>query len=295
MINQAFTQFAISTISEINQSDSSSHTTQNPYPYLLKGSSHSLSQLQSQSQSQSQSVISQNCPQGQRVSALEKSDFIPGAVLEKLSTSPSPSRPSSPHTTRRSGTFRPSGSKCDANLLTTPVINDSNNNNNSSNSSNNNNNNITLDNHIGCLRSLKVISARADERARNRTLATRRKSLELEKQMETVCRNIEEKYGKEERRILAEEITERKKTLLKIICLSLVDRQLTNNLFSQIVINREEIRINIAKSTIIRVMMRHGLKIQEKRRSKLRNAMLSFTLIFIRMVRMFYDLSYSFF
>ena len=284
MINQAFTQFAISTISEINQSDSSSHTTQNPYPYLLKGSSHSLSQLQSQSQSQSQSVISQNCPQGQRVSALEKSDFIPGAVLEKLSTSPSPSRPSSPHTTRRSGTFRPSGSKCDANLLTTPVINDS-----------NNNNNITLDNHIGCLRSLKVISARADERARNRTLATRRKSLELEKQMETVCRNIEEKYGKEERRILAEEITERKKTLLKIICLSLVDRQLTNNLFSQIVINREEIRINIAKSTIIRVMMRHGLKIQEKRRSKLRNAMLSFTLIFIRMVRMFYDLSYSFF
>ena len=109
--------------------------------------------------------------------------------------------------------------------------------------------------------------------------------MELEKQMFTVCKNIEEKYGKEERKILAEERSVRKKMLLKIICLSLTCSKLIGKLSSQIIIEREVCRINSAKAIIVRAALKYGLKTQGKRRSKISNAMFCFTIVFIRMVR----------
>ena len=259
----------------------------------------------------SQSQISTN-----RNSLHDKSLHTPNILLEKLipNSSPSSTRPNSPVVLRKFGSLRLSGLKHDMSSLNT-IANETNNNNNSNNNttnnnnnnnsnnnhnnsnnnhnnnSNNNNHNIdnnninSLDNNIGCLRSLTVIHARADERTRNHTLATRRKSLELEKQMFTVCKNIEEKYGKEERKILAEERSVRKKMLLKIICLSLICSKLIGKLSSQIIIEREVCRINRAKAIIVRAALKYGLKTQGKRRSKISNAMFCFTIVFIRMVR----------
>lgn len=138
--------------------------------------------------------------------------------------------------------------------------------------------------NLGCNRPLEIINARADARTRLRTQATMRKCQSAERLMELVSRQMQERNGREEKRLLASNSAERRRLWLKVIGISNAFVFLVKDLQLQL---EEDKVLTLEKKScaiIVRILSKNRRERKEEKRIRILFVMRNFTFIFRRLV-----------